>query len=309
MKGWLDKLDAGGKMQEHQPNFNESFVTIPEDYVGEGYNTKGRNYSPAWNGQFANGGFLQPNDPKLPATNRVPYRDLKSSEVAISIGGENGEPAYLIPSFKRGEFLKNPLEEYRKTGEHLGGPFKTWQEADKWDQEIRHPYVEKGQPIPTPLKRWGKDFELGGSVPGANAFMYARHGAPSEGPYAKKTMPSAQGGQEMSFYQQGKDWLPKSMQLGGIVQDDNGYWNPDNWGKPIEINSNQITMQGVNEPLLGISDTGDKKMMLPGKDYKFKGKKVQEFPILKNGNQLQKLDQLQNFNNFGQSSKWLDKYK
>jgi len=122
-------------------------------------------------------------------------------------------------------------------------------------------------------------------------------------------IPIAQNGQEMSFYQEGLDWLPRSMQLGGIVQDNNGYWNPDNWGNPVEIDSPYITMKGVNQPLLGVSDTGDKKMMLPGKDYKFKGKKVQEFPVSKNGNQLQKLDQLTNFNNFGQSSKWLEKYK
>ena len=158
---------------------------------------------------------------------------------------------------------------------------------------------------------WGGQFELGGSIPGANAFMYARHGAPSEGSYAKKTMPSAENGQEMSFYQQGKDWLPKSMQVGGIVQDDNGYWNPDNWGHPVEIDSNQITMQGVNQPLLGISDTGDKKMMVPGKDYKFKGKKVQEFPVSKNGNALTRLDQLTNFTNYNtkQPGGWLDKWK
>jgi hypothetical protein len=102
---------------------------------------------------------------------------------------------------------------------------------------------------------------------------------------------------------------------GGITKDNNGYWNPDNWGKSVEIDSNQITMQGVNEPLLGISNTGDKKMMLPGKDYKFKGKKVREFPIGKNGlrqeqKSLQNLDNLVNFTNYNtkQPGGWLNKY-
>lgn len=99
--------------------------------------------------------FLQPNSSKLPSGYKIPYKD-RSSELAISIGGENGEPAYLIPSFKYGIPLSNPIKEFNKTGEHLGGPFKTWQEADKWEREIRHPYVEKEQAIPTPIRTWGK---------------------------------------------------------------------------------------------------------------------------------------------------------
>jgi hypothetical protein len=70
---------------------------------------------------------------------------------------------------------------------------------------------------------------------------------------------------------------------GGITKDNQGYWNPDNWGKPVEIDSNDITMEGVYEPLLGVSDTGDTKLMKPGKNYKFKGKKVTEFPVAQYG--------------------------
>jgi hypothetical protein len=83
----------------------------------------------------------------------------------------------------------------------------------------------------------------------------------------------------------------------------------------VEIGSNDITMQGVNQPLLGISDEGDTKYMEPGKDYKFKGKKVKEYPIAQNGSkqdkgQLVKLDQLTNFTNYNKPEKggWLEKY-
>lgn len=92
-----------------------------------------------------------------------------------------------------------------------------------------------------------------------------------------------QNGGEMKFYQEGLDWKPKSMQDGGIVEDDMGYWNADNHGKAVRINSNLITMQGVYEPLLGISNEGDMKLMEPGKDYKFKGDKVTEYPIAQDG--------------------------
>jgi hypothetical protein len=102
----------------------------------------------------------------------------------------------------------------------------------------------------------------------------------------------------------------QEMKQGGVIKDDNGYWNPDNWGSPVEINSNNITMEGVYEPLLGISDTGDTKLMQPGKDYKFKGKKVTEYPLAKDGKELVKLNQLTNFTNYNtkQSGGWLDKY-
>ncbi len=109
-------------------------------------------------------------------------------------------------------------------------------------------------------------------------------------------------------------YLPKKKDGGGIVKDNQGYWNPDNWGQPVEIDSNIITMQGVYEPLLGVSDTGDTKLMKPGKNYKFKGKKVTEFPVAELGiNQLdaqpmKKLNQLLNFTNNPDKDNWLDKY-
>lgn len=132
------------------------------------------------------------------------------------------------------------------------------------------------------------NYKNGGSLPGSVGFTYARtSGIPSKGPHRNqtyKTDASAQNGQEMSFYQHGLDWNPKMISKNGsVIKDDNGYWNPDNWGKPVEINSNNITMQGVYQPLLGISDTGHTQLMHPGEEYKFKGKKVTEYPMAQNG--------------------------
>ena len=129
----------------------------------------------------------------------------------------------------------------------------------------------------------------------------------------------------VKFYKE--DWLqgykkvkpPKKKEEGGeITKDDNGYWNPDNWGEPVEINSNEITMQGVYEPLLGISDTGDTQMMYPGEDYTFDGEYVTEYPVAKKGisvnnadaQPIKKLDQSLNFTNYNKPTKggWLDKY-
>jgi len=161
---------------------------------------------------------------------------------------------------------------------------------------------------------------MGASIPGSVGFTYARTAgsAPSNGPYAKKTKASAENGTEMSYYQNGLDWKPKSISRdGSIIKDDMGYWNPDNWGKTVEIDSPDITMEDVYEPLIGESkQTGEKKLMLPGKNYKFANtKQVIERPIAKSGIRqeqkgLQNLEDLTNFTNYNKPTKggWLNKY-
>jgi hypothetical protein len=64
------------------------------------------------------------------------------------------------------------------------------------------------------------------------------------------------------------------------IKDDKGQWAHPK--KVTQINSNVITMQGVNYPVLGISDTADIKLMMPNKDYIFNGNKVTEYPIASN---------------------------
>jgi hypothetical protein len=106
----------------------------------------------------------------------------------------------------------------------------------------------------------------------------------------------------------------KQFKKGGdIIKDDLGQWAHP--GEITEIGSNQITMQGVPYPVLGVSNTGDVQMMYPEEEYEFIGEKVTEFPMAKNGlRQEQKgfvnLDQLTNFTNYNtkQPGGWLDKY-
>jgi hypothetical protein len=64
-----------------------------------------------------------------------------------------------------------------------------------------------------------------------------------------------------------------------IKVDPNGYWNPDNHGEPVRIPGNNITMQGVQQPLYGVDNTGFAQMMYPGQDYQFQGDYVDEYPI------------------------------
>lgn len=54
--------------------------------------------------------------------------------------------------------------------------------------------------------------------------------------------------------------------------------------------SNEISMQGVSKPLLGIDNLGNKQYMYPGYDYKFDGDYVIEFPLAQKGGETNKLE-------------------
>lgn len=61
-----------------------------------------------------------------------------------------------------------------------------------------------------------------------------------------------------------------------------------------------------------ISDTGDTQMMYPNQEYQYEGLSVTEYPMMKQGGQLTKLDQLTNFTNYNTKQpgqNWLDKYQ
>jgi hypothetical protein len=82
-------------------------------------------------------------------------------------------------------------------------------------------------------------------------------------------------------------WLNK-FEEGGIIEDDMGQWSHP--GEITKINSNQITMEGVYQDIVGISDAGDVKYMKPGGNYKFKGSEVTEIPVNKINNWLEKYE-------------------
>jgi hypothetical protein len=71
-------------------------------------------------------------------------------------------------------------------------------------------------------------------------------------------------------------WLDGLSNPNNVIEDNRGQWAHP--GKVTKINSNQITMKGVNYPVLGVSDSGDTQMMKPGGEYNFKGKTVTEYP-------------------------------
>ena len=289
--GWLDKYEDGGEI-----NYNDASASAGPGFQGDGYSNVGRNYSPAWGGQFQMGGvvnrFMQPTE-TFKNFGYNPKENGLSTEYSTSIGGP-GE-VYLVPGYRQGRLLDDPEATFNMYGEHLGGPFKTVKSAEDFAQ-LRHKYVDKNKNLPAPFKT--RDYAMGGSIggatqgiPGATGFMYSRDSGsnPSEDKGRNKvykTDASAQNGKEMKFYQEGLDFKPKSISKNGskVIKDDMGQWAHP--GEITEIGSNQITMQGVPYPVMGVSDTGDTQMMYPNQEYQYNGNSVTEYPMMQDGGVL-----------------------
>jgi hypothetical protein len=318
-KGWLDKYENGG------------------EYLGT--TNVGRNYSPAWGGQFQMGGYVYP-------VNYVPQAEMGGS-IPGSVGftyartqdipSEGPYAKKTLPSAQEGRTLLGTLSNFIPyyetyvdakdvimgglTGDRarmnqgilgLGAPF-----AGKALTSGLDYVTEKGLGKDVADYNETKRNDITNMSQNDRQKLFEKYGAGGYDKWVKAGKPKLQHGGEMSFYQHGLDWTPRNISKNGsVVKDNMGYWNPDNWGKVVEIDSPNITMKGVNQDLIGISDEGDVQYMEPGKDYKFKGKKVKEYPVAKYGvNQqdektAQHLDQLLNFTNYNKPTKggWLDKY-
>ncbi len=298
MAKWLSKYEQGGLVLKQKtkdnygkkPNPNNVQASVGPNFVGLGYDTKGRDYSPAWGGQFQNGGNLWNTNKKafvdstLNANKNLDFvhRLYDPSAGSIQVPGESRRSTHLMASDKTRVYPE--VVNINGHLQHLSGD-DAWDYADSTKQYIDFKTPEQadwfassrdktsgykmGTNVLSNISKKGKpQMQMGGGLPGATGFMYARtqDPAPSNGKYTKKTKASAQNG--------------------SVIKDDRGQWAHP--GEVTQINSNDITMQGVNYPVLGVSDTGDTQLMQPGENYKFKGNKVTEYPQVQNG--------------------WLDKY-
>lgn len=81
-----------------------------------------------------------------------------------------------------------------------------------------------------------------------------------------------------------------SRQNGGSLGKVTPYGQWQYPGKVTTIPSNNITMKGVDYPVIGVSNTGDTKVMFPNMDYLFDGQYVTEYPIsYQKGGQLKRV--------------------
>jgi hypothetical protein len=363
-KEMLHNPPHGKPLTEKQRKFFGAIANAQngiEAYMG-GLTDKGFNYNGAWGGQFQMGGNVLPGAMGnmyarhgAPSEGKYAKKTLPSAAEGYEVLPEPTDPerkyklsavvasakdilnpllrsknpkaydeweAGRMAALKKGMpaveeyYQKNPLQQYLTPSEvkatlskQRKGLYEDYIGAlkDLREYEGISPFqraslagdIEKEQPIeslnygfrfatqPVNISRVVKDRP-------EESFSYSYD--PKTGEY-KKLPAMKGGGKMMSYYQAGLDFQPKTISKNGgwldkydddVVKDDMGYWNPDNWGKPVEIGSNVITMDGVYEPLIGVSDTGDVQYMEPGEDYVFDGDSVTEYPIAQTGETLLK---------------------
>ena len=87
-----------------------------------------------------------------------------------------------------------------------------------------------------------------------------------------------------------------------MIVDPMGQWKHP--GENTRIPGNNITMQGVNYPVLGVGSDGQKQMMYPGQDYQFPGASyVDEYPQMRRGGILPKAQYGQSYG-CGPGTQW-----
>jgi hypothetical protein len=69
----------------------------------------------------------------------------------------------------------------------------------------------------------------------------------------------------------------------GFIVSSQGQWEYPGMNTLIPNAGGRITMQGVNQPVLGIDDLGNEMLMEPGEEYQFPGDSVYEIPMKKGG--------------------------
>jgi hypothetical protein len=109
--GWLDQYASGGTMQEYQENYNDSKATASPDMVGDGFSNVGRNYSPAWGGQFQKGGslpgsvgFTYARTKGIPSNGPYAKKTLASAQNGVDM---YGNPILAEENYIKGEGRSN----------------------------------------------------------------------------------------------------------------------------------------------------------------------------------------------------------
>ena len=328
--GWLDKYNDGGPIQ---PNYNDYSVSAGPDFQGDGYSNVGRNYSPAWGGQFDDGGEL-PNvtvrGKRQPIVVTNPKdRKLKAYKDSLALYNE-GEKNYK----KRLEFNKKnniPASSTRK-----------------WNDPINYDVInKKGDIQPSkiqPIEGNGYIFNekpdnvVGTNVPGRLVDNYGfRYKKPTQPVIYQKPEPTPQSTidwMEGNYGQEPITEIPQQSapSWGQVVDPRTGYRHLTRQGVPMyPLVGQKVPEMAMGGSLPGATGSMYARVGAPSKGphrnqtdvtdasaqngaemkYYQEGLDFKPKSISRDGSQLVKLDQLINFTNYDKPTKggWLDKYK
>jgi len=326
--GYLSNAHIGMSL----PNYNDSNVSLPPNFVGQGYDKGGRAYNGAWGGTMQIGGSLPGATGFMYARQGAPSNGKYAKKTKAS--AQMGTNLFPVESWKkqgltssdtlsRGTMYRMPFDAQKKL---YGTPIPKGSQPN----DIGYITTGPGQEDPnilynrkfaTPntsisesfsgIKKTrhmdGMELQSGGNLFDTKALKARNAKRDSVRSLLLEKYPHD--------YQKVNNGMLDYFQQEKPINDNKGQYNHP--GKVTKIDSNRITMQGVNYPVLGISDTGHQQLMQPGGEYAYNGSSVTEYPIMASGGdvqnqgQLTNLDELTNFTNYNmekaKDGKWIQK--
>ena len=170
MKNWLDKYNDGGYIQ---PNNNDSNVSLPPGFKGWGYDNSPSGYNPAWNGPVAQKG-IELNTKYIDSTfnanmDKRWVQRLYERNPEFYLEGQTKPSTHFMES---GDGYVYP-----RVMEGADGQLKEVSREEGRSQGIKFPNDEIAQWFAKNYKKGTnvlKEYQMGGSLPGATGMMYAR---------------------------------------------------------------------------------------------------------------------------------------
>jgi hypothetical protein len=300
--GWLEKYKSGGKMQEHQPNFNEAYVSYPPNFEGTGNNIQGRNYSPSWNGQFEDGGVLSKIEDKI-------FPPKQGKELL-----EHRQKVYKTIRPSEYTDVNNPLRYFTNTERKEFDDARSEEAFAKYlglNKDLK--YLSVSPYVPTKNPKLGNQYyqvdprlekDIFNSLKDSVNFNQIRKTSEFEINSDFTDSPNLNDEGMVNLVPRdeniiaGRPMVSRARMLGNFIvskgKDKKGEYlsYSDEYDFPSSL---QKAMQGTPYSIYG-------RVYYPKKEN---GGKLS---VAEDGKQLQLLDQLTNFNERGENKKWLDKY-
>lgn len=320
--GWLDKYNDGGPVQE---NYNDASVTYSPDFVGDGYSNVGRNYSPAWGGQFEDGGemptdkksqefynmlkeyYTSPDRTQAEKTHYAAFQKLNEvhgyAPVRVANRTIMGKRSMMNPFTGR---LNLVVDDDPEVGEIKSNPEKL---IDKYITEYGHYQQYNENPEDSKLKKSGKFLghmvkDFGNMLKNTKGLNFREaynnnYLTPGTTEYEAHQVIQPELQNEFANYY-GKEWAKNRVgfQMGGSI--------PGTVGFTYARTINPAPSKGPygKKTVASAQNGTEMRFYQEGLDFKPK-------TISKNGSELKKLDQLTNFTNYNPTkpSGWLEKYQ
>jgi len=195
------------------------------------------------------------------------YKKLFGVKDKVIKGGNTYWETKIVPGEWKGEVLDIPNEKYFKKIPGLN--MVNTSNGIFADQIAR-----KGTGAYKSINEYLKMLNLGRVKPGFNTQTKSSKTA------WKNFIKS---GRAAGYYNTPETIYGAMKKEGGAIITDRGQW--DYPGQTTIIPSNEITMEGVPYPVLGVDNTGYVQMMQPQMNYTFPGQYVTEYPIMQYGGQ------------------------